>query len=613
MHSKLIVHLFGLTLLIAPHAISGEKPNILWLTSEDNGVNWVGCYGNSHADTPNIDRLAQEGFLYKNCFASVPVCAPQRSTWITGVHAISMGTLPMRSRYPIPHDKIKYYPDYLKAAGYYCSNATKTDYNIGGRGDKDCWDSSKVDWKTLKEKQPFFQIINSTTSHESKAFGNVTKTTHKPEDTLLWKYHPDIPKIRQNYAHYHDAVKRMDGEIGKALADAGLADNTIVIYNSDHGGVMPRSKRFLFNSGIHCPLVIRIPEKLKQLWPAEKPGAKLDRIVSFVDMPKTWLSVAGAEVPAVMQGNIFLGPNAEPERKYHFATRERMDERCDNVRAVRNKRYVYMRNYMPYAPWGQHLNYLWNMEATKAWEAHHKAGKTDAVTGRFFGTKPPEELYDMQKDPDNVVNLIDKPEHAALVAEFRTALREWQLRIRDSALLPESERVKRAEENKTTIYEMVRNKELYGLEAYLDASDLALKNDTANLPKLLKLLEHKDAGVRYWGTVGIFLIAKDARSEQERIKKLLTDDCHHVRAMAAYTLYKQGDTATAKATFNDLLKNNTYAALKVVNIIDWIGEGIDDYREAITACTTSHGGYVGRMKQYFGLKGATKKKKGKRK
>jgi len=173
MNRKIIGILLGIVVLAGSTVFAGERPNILWLTSEDNGVNWVGCYGNTHADTPNIDQLAKEGFLYTNCYASVPVCAPQRSTWITGIHAISMGTLPMRSRYPIPHDKIKYYPDYLKDAGYYCSNVKKTDYNIGGRSDGDCWNSSKLDWNVLKQKQPFFQIINTTSSHESRAFGNV--------------------------------------------------------------------------------------------------------------------------------------------------------------------------------------------------------------------------------------------------------------------------------------------------------------------------------------------------------------------------------------------------------------------------------------------------------
>ena len=152
---------FALLLLLVSSAIADERPNILWLTCEDNNVNWVGCYGNTHADTPNIDKLAKEGFQYMHCYANAPVCAPSRSTWITGIHAVSMGTHPMRSRYPIPHDRIKYYPDLLKQAGYYVGNAGKTDYNIGGREDRSPWNTKNVDWQELKKQQPFFMVINN--------------------------------------------------------------------------------------------------------------------------------------------------------------------------------------------------------------------------------------------------------------------------------------------------------------------------------------------------------------------------------------------------------------------------------------------------------------------
>lgn len=604
----------GITAVLALSAKADDqrpagKPNILWLTSEDNNVNWVGCYGNPHAETPNIDQLAQEGFQYMHCYANAPVCAPSRCTWITGLHAISMGTAPMRSRYEIPHDRIRYYPDYLKDVGYYCSNVRKTDYNIGGRDDDECWDSTKLDWNRLKQEQPFFQVINLAESHESRAFGSVEDTTHNPKDTSLAKYHPDIPTIRKNYAHYHDAVKKMDAHVGvmlKALERSGLAENTIVIYNSDHGGVLPRSKRFLFNSGTHCPLIIRIPEKHKHLWPAEKRGTEIDRLVSFIDMPKTWLKLTGSEVPELMQGLVFLGPEAEPERAYHVSFRERMDERCDNVRAIRNKRFLYIRNYMPFVPRGQHLNYLWKMEATRAWEAWHTAGRTDVVTGRWFGARPSEELYNTSKDPDNVVNLINNPEYIEVAEELRRELRNWQVRFHDSGLLPESERVKRAADYETTIYEMVRNREQYDLEAYLDASDLALQKDSGNLPALLKFLDHTDSGLRYWGLVGCYLLADEARTAQARIRQALSDDSHVVRAMAAFTLHKQGDTEAAQTCLMDLLKNDSYATLLVLNIIDWIGADSEEYRDGITACKSRP--YVNQMKAYFGyIKTSSKK------
>ena len=526
-----------------------ERPNILWITSEDNNVKWVGCYGNPHADTPNLDKLAGEGFLYLNCFANAPVCAPSRSGWITGVHPVTLGTLPMRSRYPIPHDRVKYYPDYLKDAGYYCSNVRKTDYNIGGRPDDQCWDSTKLDWKKLKQSQPFMQVINVAQSHESRAFGAVDNTTHSPNDIQLAKYHPDIPTIRKNYAHYHDAVKRMDADVGRfinQLQQHGLSENTIVIYNSDHGGVLPRSKRHLFNSGTHCPLIIRIPEKFKSIRPTKKVGSKIERLVSFIDMPKTWLSLAGAEIPEIMQGKIFLGPQTELERNYHFSYRERMDERSDNQRAVRDKRYLYIRNYMPYVPWGQKLTYLWKMEATRAWEDWHRAGKTDAVTGRWFREKPAEELYDTWEDPDNVVNLIDDPSYQKIADDLRGALKEWQLKVRDCGLLPECERVKRAEDLGITVYEMAKDEKHYDLQSYLDASEQALLAKPEQATALMEMLSHSDSGIRYWGMTGLCLLGENARSHIPSIRKLTNDSSDAVRAITAFTLFRLGEKETCQ-------------------------------------------------------------------
>ncbi|PHS19040.1 MAG: sulfatase [Blastopirellula sp.] len=603
-----------LLVLITSSAFAADRPNILWLTCEDNNINWVGCYGNPHAETPHIDKLATEGFQYMHCYANAPVCAPSRSTWITGVHAVSMGTHPMRSRYPIPHDTIKYYPDLMKAAGYYVSNAGKTDYNIGGRDDSSPWDSRKVDWDVLKKNQPFFQIINSTKSHESKAFGDVENTEHDPNYVRLAKYHPDILVIRQNYAHYHDQIKKMDADIGAALAAleaSGMAGDTIVVHNSDHGGVLARSKRFLFNSGTHCPLVIRIPDKFSHLRPAAV-GSKVNDLVSFIDMTKTWLTLCEAETPDYLQGRVFLGPKKE-ERDYHVSYRTRMDERCDNVRAIRDTKFLYIRNYMPYAPWGQHLNYLWTMKATQAWEQHYRDGKTDAITGRFFGTKPMEELYDTSVDPDNVNNLIHDTKYAKHVARLSKELDQWQLDNFDSALLPESEMVKLSEESGKTIYEYVRDPSLYNLKAYQEASGLALEQDPKNLPALYKNLKAADAGVRYWGIIGCFNLQEEADLNMKVIRRALKDDSHHVRIMAAWILYRAGDKQAAQDCWNELLAESSYASLKIFNIIDWIGEGHEPYTEAMTACKFSHNGYVTRMQQYMGVAKAPVKKQRKKK
>ncbi len=567
-----------LFLLKATDLLSAEKPNILWITSEDNGISWVSCYGGVNAKTPNIDKLASEGFRYRYCFDNAAVCAPTRSCWITGMYAISNGTQPMRSRNKIPHDKIKYYPDLLKEAGYHTSNPGKTDYNIGGRNDKACWDHKKggaYGWRTRKPSQPFFAVVNIGSSHESRAHGNVENTRNDPKKMKLFSYHPDLPVIRKNYAKYADAVENMDQGVKKALNELkkdGLYEDTIIIYNSDHGGVLPRSKRFLYASGVHCPLIVRIPEKWKHLYPAKKPGMVVDRLVSFIDMPKTWLSLAGAKIPSTFQGTIFLGKDIEPEPKYHLSFRERADGRIDHVRMIRGKRFAYHKNYMPFAPAGQHLAYLWKAKAAPAWEQHHREGKTNEITGRFFRPRVSEEFFDNDKDFDNVHNLIHKKEHQAKIAELKKALRKKQLELYDSGLLPEKMRERRAAENNVTIYEMVRDKKLYPLETYLDAADLALVRDAKNLNLFIKLLSNDDAGLRWWAIVGLHLLEKDAKAAIPELMKALEDDAHEIRMMAAWTLVNLGKKKEAIECLDHLLFKGTHNEVMLHNVLDWMGE-----------------------------------------
>jgi len=593
--------------LFSANARAGERPNILWLTSEDNNISWVGCYGNPFANTPNIDALAREGFRYTHCYANAPVCAPSRSTWITGIYAVSMGTHNMRSRYPIPHDQVTYYPDLLKEAGYYVSNGKKTDYNIGGRPDNDCWDDMDreadgkgVDWEMLKQQQPFFKIVNFTESHESRAQGDVENTLHDPANTALHVYHPDLPGIRKNYAKYHDAVKRMDTHLGEVLAKleaSGMAENTIVIYCSDHGGVLPRSKRYLFASGIHTPMIIHIPEKYKSLYPADKPGDIVDQIVSFIDMPKTWLSLAGAEVSEQMQGKVFLGKNKETERDYHFAFRGRMDERQDNARAVYDKEFVYIRNYMPQVPWMQHLNYLWKMTASVTWEEAVRNGNLPPEQSKYFFPKVyTEELYSLSEDWDNSNNLINDPAYAAKADSMRKALRTWQLEIHDAGLLPESELIRLSGIHDLTPFEFVRDPILYNLEQLLDISDIALEQDPGNLDRLRSGLNHEQPGVRYWSMVGCFLLNDELAGTVAK-----NDPSHEVRALAAWTLIQAGKKQQGINILEDLLLANSYAMLTVLNITDLMGDDGQALMETIRQLKLSEKeqSYEIRMQEYL--------------
>jgi arylsulfatase A-like enzyme len=590
-------------------AEAADRPNMLWLTSEDNSISWVSCYGSTNCQTPTIDKLAEEGFRYTHCFDNAAVCAPTRSTWITGMYAISNGTQPMRSRNHIPHDKIKYYPDLLRKAGYHTSNSIKTDYNIGGRADSDCWDvmdrKIRYGWRERKAGQPFFAVVNFGESHESRAHGDVENTRNDPAKMKLASYHPDLLTIRKNYAKYADAVENMDSKLGEALealkAD-GLYEDTIIIYCSDHGGVMPRSKRFLYSSGTHCPLVIRIPEKYKHLWPAERPGMTVDRLVSFVDMPKTWLSLAGAEIPDTFQGTIFLGKDIEPEPEYHLSFRERADERCDSVRMIRDKQFAYYKNYMPYAPAGQYLAYLWKAQAAPAWEKHHREGKTDEITGRFFRPRVSEEFYDTNKDFDNVHNLIDDPMYQDKIAEMKRAMRNKQLELYDSGLLPESMRVRRAGEHGMTIYEMVRDPQLYPLESYLDAADRALERDKRNLPALAKGMSDEDSGIRYWAVVGLHLLDKEAAPAVDVLERALGDPSDEVKIMAAWTLVKLGRSEQGLGCLRSLLNDGTHAQRQLVNVLDWMDEdALPLIREYLESNPRKADGIIAKVAEDHGL------------
>ncbi|MBF0198983.1 MAG: sulfatase-like hydrolase/transferase, partial [Planctomycetes bacterium] len=463
----------------------------------------------------------------------------------------------------------KPYPVALKEAGYYVINTGKKDYNISNY-DNSTWHGRKLNWKTLKENQPFFQVINSTKSHESQAM-STKYSTHDPARVKIPPYHPDVEGIRANYTSYYESITRMDTEIGqclKQLEDSGMAENTIVIHNSDHGGPLPRGKRFMYNSGTHCPLIIRIPEKFKYLWPNEKPGTKVDRLVSFIDMPSTWISLAGGKVPTNYQGDIFLGPDADEEREYHLSFRGRNDERVESARAIRTKRFLYVKNYIPYVPRGQHLNYQWLIPAQRIWEEEYKAGRTNADQSRFFNIKPEHEFYDTDKDPYCLNNLAENPEFKTIVAKYKSELQKKQCLNYDAAFLPETELDRIAAENKITVYEVLRNKKLYDIKNYQTVADVALMNDPHKVPQLIEFLGSADVGVRYWGAVGLMMLDDKAAPAKQKLLGLLNDTSHNVRLMAAWSLVKLGEKEMAYASLNALLKENSYAMLEILNVID---------------------------------------------
>ena len=287
-------------------------------------------------------------------------------------------------------------------------------------------------------------------------------------------------------------------------------------------------------------------------------------------MPKTWLSLTGAKVTKNFQGRIFLGPDTEPESRYHFSWRERADERFDNVRVMRDEQFAYHKNYAPFAPNGQYLAYMHNMKATGAWERHHQAGKTDAVTGRFFEPRSSEEFYDNFKDFHNIDNQIEDPLHQSKIKELKKELRRQQMKYFDSGLMPEEMRNRVIREKNTTVYEFVRNPKLYPLAKYLDYSDLALSRKNKNLKTLASGLSDDDPVIRYWSVVGLLLLEKQAKPAIPNLKKALNDQ-DEIPALAAWAIFKGGsENFATKWMLEEILANPENKML--ANVLDWMDQ-----------------------------------------
>ena len=565
------------------HEESKELPNILWIVSEDNSAWFTGCYGNSFATTPNLDRFASEGFLYTHAYANCPVSAPARNTILTGVYAASNGHENMRSYYP-KSDRVRTYPEFLREVGYYCTNNAKTDYNFfrgeDGNDWLQIWDESSNDahYKNRDDGQPFFAVFNLGISHESRVHQHVPREElrHDPDKVELPPYHPDTPEMRHGWAQYYDRIEDMDiqvGEILKELEESGEAENTIVFYYGDHGGVLARSKRFVYETGTHVPFIISIPEKYKHLFPARRPGDQVDRLVSFVDLAPTLLSIAGIQIPEYMQGNAFLGSQKTEDPEYVFLTRQRMDERYDHVRAVRDAQYRYVRNYMPFRITMQHVNYLFMAPSAQSWKEAFEAGETNKVQSMFFYPKPVEELYDTENDPWEVNNLAEDPAYGEVMERMRGALTQLMVEVRDVGLIPETEYATYS--GAGSMYDYMRSADC-PFDELIRASDLAT-TENSDIETYVEFLKSDQRAVRYWGAVGLLINKEDARARGAipSLKKAATDESGAVAALAAEALYGIGQEDIARDAYIRILTDEAYPIIDkhfALNSIDAVGE-----------------------------------------
>jgi arylsulfatase A-like enzyme len=539
-----------------------DPPNILWITSEDNSP-FIGAYGDTLATTPNIDRLADRGMVYEHAYATTPVCAPARFTIITGTYANSMGTENMRSTFRVP-DFIRFFPAYLQDVGYHTTNNSKKDYNTVDQPEVWNESSSEAHYSDRDEGQPFFHVRNLTVSHESSLHPPIDTLHHDPEKMLVPPYHPDTDVVRRDRAKYYDQVMEMDRQLGQVLQEleeSGEAENTIVFYYSDHGGVLPRSKRYMFESGLRVPLVVYVPSKYEHL----VPGSATDRMVSFVDLAPTVLSIAGIEPPDWMQGTAFLGKYSGEPREMIYAYRARMDERYDLARAVRDTSFLYVRNYMTNRIYGQHVSYLWRSRTMQEWDRLYQAGELNETQSRFFQNKPAEELYHVKDDPHNVRNLVNEAEHRETLQRLRQINRDWILENRDLGFIQEY-RISNLSGQKS-LWETAREEEI-PIQDILNAADFDLLQQGEASKPLQTLLEHPDATVRYWAVMQMAQNEQHAKKNRQSLTELEKDESPSVRLITAEAYYQLGEQERANEIILEGLEHADYRVqLLALNVL----------------------------------------------
>ena len=585
-----------------------QRPNILWLTAEDMSPT-LGCYGDEYAVTPNLDRLAGEGIRYTQCFANAPLCTPARSSIITGMFAGSLGTQHLRGLMPLS-PLIKGYPEFLREAGYYCTNNVKEDYNFDTPDS--LWDESSdtAHWRNRPDGKSFFCIFNFMTTHQSqtrkegKEYDEVVaqlsmEEWHDPAKAPLPPYYPDTLRIRQNLAAFYNQVTLMDKQVGDLLAqleEDGLAEDTIVFFYSDHGSGLPRGKRWLHTTGLHVPLIVRIPEKYSHLATIE-PGQTENRLVSFVDLPATVLSLAGVKPPKFWHGQAFLGPYETRPREAVFAIRDRVDEVLEMSRTIVDGDFQYIRNFMPHRPRMQRSFYS---ELTPIRQEIRRLDAGSHLSGDaawlMAPTIPAEELYDMRDDYLEMRNLADQPEYADRMKLMHQQLLEWMKSTRDLSLMHENDMIERAAGRMP--YEIAKDDSIYPLEKILAVADMVGRGPSF-VNKLKEALSDNDSAVRYWAATGLAALGAEAALAKAELQAALGDEKSWVRFAVAEACCCLGLEAVAVPILAaglelENIKENLHAAEILVVIGDKRRAALPAMKKAIEKSQgmVDHGWYM---------------------
>lgn len=529
----ILIALFSLSL-----SAKQEKPNILFIVSEDNGYNYTSFAGNKNALHPTLDKLASEGIVFDRAYSNGAVCAVARSTMITGMYASSLGTTHMRSQYPIPKF-IDTYAKLFRDNGYYASNHSKTDYNTSSISTK-IWDKSAGS-NFIQDKpkgKPFIAVFNIMQSHESKIFPNAQKGSKKlrvdTNDVELAPFYPDTPQMRKDIAFYHECLTNMDKEVQKVLDQLekdGTKDDTFIIYASDHGGILPRSKRYLEDTGTHIPLIIVTPKNWQEYALADA-GTRSNQIVSLVDIPATMLSIAGIEVPEYMEGRALMGKYKSAEKsKYSYLYSGRYDGETHFCfrRAITDGTYRYIRDFLSFVPYALNCEYPYRQAGAASWVEEYEKGNLNEMQSKYFKSLGIADLlYNTPQDKWEVDNLAQKDPKK--LAEMKQDLYNIMLETKDAGVLPEAffHNMNVGE----CVYEYVRRDD-FDYENVLKLAWKSGDRDPKDIPFFEENLKSPNSTKRFWAIMGLANLGIKAESAVAELKELLQVDSEVANRIAS--------------------------------------------------------------------------------
>lgn len=593
MHHQFILPTLILLFGFFPTARAADRPNIVWLVSEDNSTHYLKLFDEHGAETPNIARLAKHGLIFDHAFSNAPVCSVARTTLATGCYAPRIGTQYHRKHVKVPlPEGMRMFPELLRNAGYFTANNRKTDFNA--EPGKNVWDanSNKASWRGRKNDQPFFYMQSFAVCHESslhfsKKQMEREKTTTDPETVFVAPYHPNTPTFRYTNARYRDRIMQVDKQIGAVvdkLQTDGLLEDTFIFYFGDHGGVLPRGKGYAYESGLHVPLVIRIPEKWKHLAAAET-GSRQKGFVSFIDFGPTVLNLAGVDVPNQMDGVPFLGKGVtavdRDSRDEAFGYADRFDEKYDLVRTLRKGRYEYIRNFQPFNFDGLQNNYRYRMLAFTEWRELYEAGKLNDIQKQFFTTRPAEQLFDIEADPHETKNLAADPKYSNVLIDLRNRMTERLKSMPDLSLYPESVLAEKAFANPVRFGQEHQN----NISGLVDVANLAVLSFDQALPKLKSALESSNSGVRYWALIVCSTFGQEAASLAQAAKDLAQNDADRLVRIRAAEFLGLIEAADPAPVFHQALKESTNGieAGLILNSLTLLGDGEPGYDFNVSA------------------------------